>query len=172
MRILFSFLIILLLSLTSCWPSSISFVDSGSMPAEWKTFSVKTLELNAPNAPNNYASILTESVKDGIQNNTRLLLNPKTGGGEVTIEGQVTNYLASPIALQQGDEASKNRLQISATFTIYVSKPKEEKYTLTSTQFFDYNPLSTDFSSNESTFIEEINKKIVQDVINKLLSNW
>ena len=158
--------------LTSCWPSSVSLVDSGSMPPEWKTFTVKTLDLEAPNAPNNLASVLTEEIKDGIQNNTRLLINPKQGAGEISIEGVVTNYSADPIAIQQGDEAAKNRLSMSVNFTIYISKPKEDKMTLTSTQFIDFDPITTDFSSNEVSLYEEINKKIVQDVINKLLSNW
>jgi hypothetical protein len=142
------------------------------MPPEWKTFTVKTLDLEAPNAPNNLASVLTEEIKDGIQNNTRLLINPKQGAGEISIEGVVTNYSADPIAIQQGDEAAKNRLSMSVNFTIYISKPKEDKMTLTSTQFIDFDPITTDFSSNEVSLYEEINKKIVQDVINKLLSNW
>jgi hypothetical protein len=130
------------------------------------------LDLEAPNAPNNLASVLTEEIKDGIQNNTRLLINPKQGAGEISIEGVVTNYSADPIAIQQGDEAAKNRLSMSVNFTIYISKPKEDKMTLTSTQFIDFDPITTDFSSNEVSLYEEINKKIVQDVINKLLSNW
>ncbi len=158
--------------LTSCWPSSVSLVDSGSMPPEWKTFTVKTLDLEAPNAPNNLASVLTEEIKDGIQNNTRLLINPKAGAGEILIEGVVTSYAAAPIAIQQGDEAAKNRLSMSVNFTIYISKPKEDKMTLTSSQFIDFDPITTDFSANEVSLYEEINKKIVQDVINKLLSNW
>ena len=86
-----SFLAILPL-LSSCWPSSVSLSDSGSMPEEWKSFSVKTIENNAPNAPLNYPLSLSEKLKDGIQNNTRLLLNSEPGKGEVLIEGTITNY--------------------------------------------------------------------------------
>ncbi|NCA21406.1 MAG: hypothetical protein EBS86_09765, partial [Crocinitomicaceae bacterium] len=68
-----------ILLLTSCWPTSVSFKDSGSMPDEWKTFTVKTLEILAPNAPLSYGPTLTEQLKDGIQNNTRLLLNTTFG---------------------------------------------------------------------------------------------
>lgn len=170
MKYLFYLSILVLFS--SCWPTSVSLVDSGSMPPEWKTFSVKTLELQAPNAPNNLASVLTENIKDGVQNNTRLLLNPKNGGGEVTIEGVISEYTTTPNSIVQGDEASTNRLSIVANITIYISKPKEDKMVLSSKQFVDFNPLTTDFTSNEVSLYEEINKKIVQDVINKLLSNW
>lgn len=157
--------------LTACWPSSISLIDTGSMPPEWKTFSVKTLENNAPNTPLSYAATLSERIKDGVQNNTRLLLNPEVGKGEVSIEGVISNYTITPIALQEGDNSEKNRLTISVQFTIFVTAPKEDKMVLTSTRFIDYDS-NTDLASEEARLLDEINTQIVQDVINKLLSNW
>jgi hypothetical protein len=43
--------------------------------------------------------------------------------------------------------------------------------TLTSTRFVDYDA-KTDIASVESTLLEEVTTQVVQDVINKLLSNW
>ena len=162
---------ILLFILTSCWPVSVSLIDKGSMPEEWKTFSVKTLNNKAPNAPLSYSPNLTEQIKDGIQNNTRLQLNTQSNKAEVIIEGSVNNYNLSPIALQEGDNAAKNRLTISTQFTIFIQKPEESIMKLTSTRFADYDS-NTDLSSVENQLLDEINEQIVQDVINKLLSNW
>lgn len=162
--------IVLSYCLSSCWPTKISFVD-GNMPEEWRFFSVKTLENNAANAPLSYAPTLSEAIKDGVQNNTKLKLNTNPNSGEVQIEGNITNYTISPIALQVGDVAAKNRLTITANFNIYIKKPKEEQMTLTSTRFSDYSS-DEDFISVETELISEINKQIVQDLINKLLSNW
>jgi hypothetical protein len=156
--------------LVACWPSSISFVD-GTMPEEWKTFAVITFENNAPNTPLSYATELSEKVKDGIQNNTRLLLNSNSDSAEVIIEGVITNYIISPIALQDGDNASQNRLSISVKFDIFISKPEEDQMTLTSTRFVDYDS-NTDLGTVEGTLLDEVNDQIVQDLINKLLSNW
>lgn len=169
MRILLFPLISLLL--TACWPSSVSFKDTGSMPEEWKTFSVKTLDNNAANCPLSYSPLLTEQIKDGIQNNTRLLLNTQIGKGEVNIEGIISSYNVAPLAIQGNDNASKNRLTISVQFTINTTKPKEESFNLVSTRFADFDA-SVNLSSVESKLLEEINEQIVQDVINKLLSNW
>jgi hypothetical protein len=169
MKFLLLFAVIMLLS--SCWPSSVSFIDNGSMPPEWKTFSVRTLENNAPNTPISYAPQLSEQLKDGIQNNTRLMLNPDTGEGEVYIEGKINNYSVTPVAIQDGDNSAKNRLTISVLFTIFVSAPQEEKMNINSTRFVDFDS-STDLATVERTLLEEINTQIVQDVINKLLSNW
>lgn len=160
----------LIASLTSCWLSRISFVD-GTMPEEWKTFTVKTLESTATTAPANYASLLTEAVKDGVQNNTRLLINSTEGAGEISIEGNITNYSVNPIALQPGDVAAKNRLTVSVKFTIFISAPEEDKMELNLSKFQDYDA-NQDISSIESSLLEEINAQIVQDVVSKLLSNW
>jgi len=163
--------LLLIFGLTSCWPSSVSFKDKGSMPEEWLTFSVKTLEILAPNAPLSYGPILTEQLKDGIQNNTRLLLNTNFGKGEVNIEGKITNYNVTPIAIQGNDNATQNRLTISCQFSIQLTKPKEELISLTSTRFSDFDA-NANLAIVETQLLEEINTQIVQDVINKLLSNW
>ena len=163
--------IVLSLLLSSCWPSSVSFQDKGSMPEEWKTFTVPTFTIDAPTAPASYASLLSEAVKDGVQNNTRLLLNPNEGGGEITIEGKINTYGVAPIALQPGDVAAKNRLTVSAKFVIFITSPKEEKMEFTLTKFQDYDS-NQDISSVEEELLQEINAQIVQDVVAKLLSNW
>ena len=165
------FCLIVLIGLTGCWPSSVSFIDTGSMPEEWKTFSVKTLENDAPNTPISYAALLSEKLKDGVQNNTRLLLNSVLGKGEVSIEGKISSYTIIPVAIQEGDNSAKNRLTISVQFTIFITAPEEDKMTLTSTRFIDYDS-NSDLASQEATLLDEISTQIVQDVINKLLSNW
>jgi outer membrane lipopolysaccharide assembly protein LptE/RlpB len=164
------YLFILVLSVSSCWPSSVGFQDKGSMPEEWKTFSVKTLDNNSATAPNSYPSLLTEALKDGIQNNTRLLLNTNNGG-EVNIEGAIISYNVSPIALQPGDVAAQNRLTVSVKFTIFITEPKEEKMDLSLSKFMDFNS-NQDISSVENALLTEINSQIVQDIVAKLLSNW
>jgi len=141
------------------------------MPEEWKTFSVKTLDNNAPNTPISYAAQLSEKLKDGIQNNTRLLLDPETGKGEIYLEGVISSYSVTPVAIQEGDNSAKNRLTVSVQFTIFVSAPEEDKIILTSTRFVDYDS-NVDLATQENSLLEEVSTQIVQDVINKLLSNW
>lgn len=168
MRIL-PFIIIATL-LSGCWPKSVSFKD-GSMPEEWKTFYVTTLDNIAPNTPLVYAVALSEEIKTGIQNNTRLLLNTESEDAEINIEGTITNYTITPVALQEGDNASKNRLSVRVKFKIYISEPEESLMNLVSTRFIDFDS-STDLGTVEGILLQEINDQIVQDVINKLLSNW
>jgi hypothetical protein len=166
-----TFIFTLMLGLTSCWPSSLSLSDKGSMPEEWKTFTVQTLENRSSTAPSNYSFTLTEAIKDGVQNNTRLLLNPNDGAGEISIEGSINSYNVAPIALQPGDVAAKNRLTIQVNFSIFVSEPEEDLMEISVARFANFDS-NQDISSVENSLIEEINAQIVQDVISKLLSNW
>jgi hypothetical protein len=167
----FLLLILPALMFSSCWPTSVSFIDKGGMPEEWKSFSLITLNNNAPNAPLSFPANLSEQIKDGIQNNTRLALNPETGKGEVVIEGNITGYSVVPVAMQEGDNAAKNRLSVSIQLTFNISQPKEDKMILNTTRFVDYDS-DTDLATSENAFLDEISKQIVQDVINKLQSNW
>ena len=169
MKTICAILVVVLTS--SCWPTSVSFTDTGSMPPEWKFFHLTTLEIQAPNAPLSYAATLSESLKDGIQNNTRLLLSNTLDQAQVQIEGVIMNYSVSPIALVEGDNAAQNRLSISVRFTIFTTEPEEDEMTVTSTRFVDYTS-SQDFATVETALLEEINTQIIQDLINKLLSNW
>lgn len=168
MKIAVALISILLLS--SCWPKSVSFVD-GSMPEEWEMFFVNTLKNNAPNTPISYSATLSEDLRDGVQNRTKLKLATTIEDAQLEIDGTISSYSITPIAIQEGDNATQNRLSVSVKFDIFISAPEEDQMTLTSTRFFDYDA-NTDLATVESQFLEEVNAQIVQDLINKLLSNW
>lgn len=167
--------IIVVLGLSSCWPSSLSFNDTGSLDPCLTHFQMDPLEIAAPNAPINYPIELTEAIKTGVQNRTRLLLASEKNAPQVTIVGKITNYMVSPVALQEGDNAIQNRLTISATMDIYFDCSPKKDYVLemkvVSTRFANFDA-NLDISSVESQLLQEINDQIVQDVINQLLSNW
>ena len=155
---------------SSCWPSSIGFRDSGSMPEEWKSFTVEMIENNAPNCPLSYGPILTEILKDGIQNNTRLILNTE-GEGELVLTGRIADYNVAPIAIQANDNATQNRLSIRVQFELIINSPENQNVKFSSTRFADFDS-NVNLASVEGQLIDDINAQISQDVINKLLSNW
>ena len=163
-------IIVVLGSLCSCWPTRVGFVDD-SMPEDWRDFYVTPLELNAATAPANYNATLTESLRNGVQNNTRLKMLTKIDDADVQISGVVNSYNTTPQAVTNGDNAQKNRLTVSVNFTIITPTKGLEKMQMTSTRFADYDA-SQQLSDVESQLLDLINQQIVQDVINKLRSNW
>ena len=140
------------------------------MPEEWESFTVEMIENNAANCPLSYGPVLTEILKDGIQNNTRLVLNTD-GEGEIVLTGGITAYNVMPIAVQDNDNASQNRLTISVKFELIINEPEVDKIQFSATRFADFES-NVNLASVESQLIDDINSQISQDVINKLLSNW
>jgi hypothetical protein len=132
---------------------------------------LQTLQNNAATCPLSYSAGLTEAIKDGIQNNTRLGLATKIGDAQVQISGEITSYNVNPIAIQNGDNAAKNRLTVSVQFTIFTTTPKEEEIKLNVTRFADFDA-SSNLSSVETQLLNTINEQVIQDVINKIMSNW
>jgi outer membrane lipopolysaccharide assembly protein LptE/RlpB len=142
-----------------------------SMPEEWKQFYITSIELTATTAPSSYPAILAEKLRSGVQNNTRLKLSNDLQKADVKISGTIASYNTSPVAIQQGDAAAKNRLTVSVNFTIITPSKGLEKISMTSSRFADYES-NQQLTDVETRLLEDINQQIVQDVINKLLSNW
>ena len=156
---------------SSCWPASLSFRD-GSVPPEWKRFMVTTLENKAANAPISYASELSELIKDGIQNRVGLsLVSEESDDPQIIITGSLNSYDITPLSLQENASEVKNRLTIRSSFQIFISAPEEDVMEVSSSRFADFDA-SQDVGSIQQQLLEEINEQIVQDVLNKLLSNW
>jgi hypothetical protein len=62
-------------------------------------------------------------------------------------------------------------LTISAFFEIFISAPEEDLMELNISRFTDFDS-NQDVGAVQDQLLEEINDQIVQDVLNKLLSNW
>lgn len=162
----------LLLVLTSCWPTMfMNPVDKGGMPKEWKEFYVNPIEVTSATAPSNYGAVLSENVRSGVQNNTRLKLVAEPNDSTLQVSTTVTGYSTSPVAIQQGDVATENRLSITVNVVITSPTKGLEEMTFSTTRFASYDA-TKQLVDVEQALIENINQQIVQDVINKLNSNW
>lgn len=164
-------ILILTVLLGSCWPTSISFQD-GSVPPEWKRFVIQTLESTAANAPISYAPELTEELKDAIQNRVGLkLVESEADDPQLIITGTVRDYNVAPLAVQGDDVAAKNRLTVKAYFEVFISAPEEDLMEINASRFVDFDA-NEDVGSIQAQLFTEINEQVIQDVLNKLLSNW
>jgi hypothetical protein len=161
----------ILLMLSACWPTSVSFRD-GSVPEEWKRFMIETLNNEAANAPISYAPELTEELKDAIQNRVGLkLVSNESDDPQIIVSGVVQDYNVAPVAVQGDDIAAKNRLTVSAYFEIFVLAPEEDVMEVRASRFVDFDA-NVDVGSVQAQLFQEINEQVIQDVLNKLLSNW
>lgn len=146
-------------------------IRDNRMPKEWKTFYVNPIEVSTATAPSSYGANLSENIRSGIQNNTRLKLVSAPQDSTLQITSVVTSYSTSPVAIQQGDVATENRL--SVTVNVVISTPTKglEELNFSTTRFANYSA-SKQLVDVEQELLVNINQQIVQDIINKLNSNW
>jgi len=163
--------IIPFLILSSCFPTSIGFKDA-SMDPVLKFFSVETFEQLAPNSPMNYPVQFTEFLKDGVVKNTKLKLIPSDNESQHLIfSGSINRYDLMPVSIQTDNQAAQTRLTVGMNILIENILKPEKSMKFSVTRFVDFNS-DTDYNSLETQLLENINDQLLQDIVNKLQSDW
>lgn len=92
-------------------------------------------------------------------------------GGDLQIEGSITNYRTSPVAIQANETAAQTRLTISVE-VVYVNTLDDSKnFKSTFSRFQDY-PSTQNLSEVQDMLIDQINEMLIQDIFDKAVVNW
>jgi hypothetical protein len=159
--------------LSSC---GIYSFTGASISSEIKTISIQTFYNNAPLGPSNMSVVFTEKIKDYYQQNTSLTLVDDEG--DLQLEGEIVNYTLNPVApsasqsSNQVDFTSLTRITITVS-TAYVNTQDDQfDFDRNFSFFIDFDQNTTDLSSNEDGFVDEIFEQIVVDIFNSSVANW
>jgi hypothetical protein len=159
---IFSLLIIL-----SCGAYSFSGI---SIPASTKTFQVNYFQNNAPLIEPGLERDFTIALQDLILNQTNLSL--VNSGGDLTYEGEITDYRISPTTAQSNSTAAQNRLTIGVKVRFYDKNSPDDEFEQRFSFYYDYPGSSQLVGSQKATAINEIFERITQDVFNATLAKW
>ena len=170
LKYIYSFFAILIL-FNSCYPTSIGFKD-GSMDPALKFFAVENFEQIAANVPMNYPVQFTEFLKDGMVRNTKLKLLPTSSNEtHLIFSGEINRYELTPVSVQSDNQAAQTRLTVGMKVYIENKVDAEKSMEFSISRFEDFNN-DTDFNSVETRLLENINEQLLQDILNKLQSDW
>jgi len=159
--------IILMISFNAC---TVGYSFTGAdIPAEARTFSIKTFQSATPNSAPNYELIVTESLKDLMLAQTRLDLTEKKG--DLQYEGVVTGYVTSNAAVSGEEFTTNNRLTITIQVKYINTFDREKNFERSFSRFADYDA-SLDFAVVENDLIDEINRQLTQDIFDASLGAW
>lgn len=145
-----------------------SFTGASISP-EAKTVSIQQFQNVATMVAPILSSQLTEALQDMFSRSTRL--SNIREDGDLSFEGEITNYVSTPIAVTGDEYASMNRLTI--TVRVRFENKIEPQYNFDQS-FSAYE----DYSSNklmqevEPTLLPLIIEKLVEDIFNRAVSNW
>ena len=145
-----------------------SFTGANISP-DVKTYSVAYFPNRAKLVNPNLSQELTEALKEKLQRQTSLDEVKETG--DLEYSGTITNYEVRPISIQKGDLASQNRLTVTINLKYTNNKDHEQDFERSFSAFEDYD--STQILSDvEDSLVEEILKKLLDDIFNSTIANW
>ncbi len=149
---------------------SLSYSFTGaSIPLEARTISIGYFSNEASLINPALSSTLTDALRDRFASQTRLdLVNSK---GDLSIEGHITNYTASPTAIQGNDVAAQYRLTITVKVIFVNSIDESQNFEQSFSRFEDYSS-TLDLNSVQDNLVETITEALVDDIFNKAVVNW
>lgn len=167
MKKTYSFIFLfLLLTLNSC--SVYNFTGTGKIDS--KTFQVNYFQNNAELIEPGIERTFTLQLQDILQNQTNL--NLVKSGGDLSYEGEITNYNISPMTATANQQASQNRLTITINVRFVNNKKESDNFEKSFNFFYDYPATVQLTGSNLTTALKVIFERITQDVFNESLAKW
>lgn len=145
-------------------------LTGGNIDPRAKTVLVQTFTNNSSLVNPTLSQDFTSALKSRIQNQTPLTII-NNGNGDYALEGEITNYTITPIAIQGNDAAAMNRLTITVRVRFTNSYDDNQDFDQTFSRYADY-PSSQNFTAVESTLVTEINDALTEDIFNKAFVNW
>ncbi len=159
------FLLISIFSFSTC---KYSFKDTSPIPVDVKTFRVNYLENKAQYVNTQLSPQLTEKLKQKIINTTRL--RQTNDEAHYDISGFVSQYFTSTVSIT-GNNASGNRLTVGFHLEFRNTLDEKKNFETDLTRTFDF-PATQSLSQAEASLNDEMVKNIVDEIFNKIFSNW
>lgn len=160
-----SFMMVLV---TAC---SISYKFNGASIdyTKVKTITISDFTNQAPYVNPTLAPEFTESLKDIYIRQTRLQL--VSSNGDLQLEGEITGYDFTPMAVKEDAIASQTRLTITVRvrYANRVTPDEDFEQSFSAYREFDSNLMPQQV---EGTLCKEITDEIVDQIYNATVANW
>ena len=141
---------------------------SGGNYGEAKTISIAFFPNNAALVQPTLSQSFTEDLRNFFQTQSPLSLISK--GGDLQIEGAITDYRVGPVGVSN-QAASSNRLTITVNVKFSNSKDSTKDFDTSFSRFVDFSS-TQNISSIEQELVSQVNQQLIQDIFNKALINW
>jgi hypothetical protein len=160
-------LAILTIILTAC---SINVTLSGaSIDENLKTVSVQYFNNRAAIINPTLSQNFTESLKDRITNESRLVL--ENGLGDVDFSGEITGYTVRPMAIQADALSAETRLTVTVKVR-YKNKVDPKKNWESSFSAYEDFPSEQNITAVEEDLNRLIIDQLTENIFNKAFSDW
>ena len=145
------------------------FKDTAPIPVEVKTFRVNYLENKATYINTQLSPQLTEQLKAKVINTTRLK-QTNNDDAHYDISGFVSQYYTSTVSIS-GNNSSGNRLTVGFHLVFRNTLDDTKSFGADLMRTFDFDARLS-LQDAERTLNETIVKNLVDEIFNKIFSNW
>lgn len=140
-----------------------------SIPPEAKTLSLQAFPNYASTVNPQLSQKLYDALRSMYQSQTSL--NIIATDGDLQVTGEITSYTTQASSLSSDDNVATNRLTVTVKVKfVNLIQPKDD-FDQSFTRYKDYDA-SRDFSSVESSLVEQIVTELTEDIFNKTVVNW
>lgn len=158
-----------LVGLTGCKFISYSFNET-SIAADVSSITINYFDNKAQKVNPSLSNTLTEAVNDKFRKLTRLNIIPMDG--DLEIVGEITGYDVKPTAITAEEIAAMNRLTVSVRIAFINRKhPEEDFENKTISAYADFSS-ERSLDEVESTLVDEIVEKLVEEIFNSTVAQW
>lgn len=165
---IYNILAVLLLTLMTYSCGIYSFTGA-SIPAEAKTISVQYFQNNAQLVNPLLSNTITTTLNDFFVNQTTL--RSVAQNGDLSIEGEIIDYITAPVAITGNQTAALNRLTITVNVRFFNKYDESKNFEQKFSQYEDY-PSNQDLNTVQESLVETIVNNLCIDIFNKAVVNW
>jgi hypothetical protein len=160
-------LVFIIISGTGC---KVTYSFSGaSISPQVKTLSVQYFQNRASLVQPGLSQGLTNALIDKCKAQTSLSI--VNGIGDVSFEGEITDYNTRPLTVSANERAAMNRFTISVKVKFTNSVEPSLSFDQSFSRYQDYDS-NLNLSDVEKKLVDEIVVLLVEDIFNKAFVNW
>lgn len=143
--------------------------SGASISPQVKTLSVQNFLNRAPLVQPGLDQTITDALIDKCKAQTGLEIISNLG--DVSFEGEITDYRTMPLTVAADAYAAMNRFSITVRVKFVNSVDTDLSFDQTFTRYEDYDS-NLDLSAVEQDLVEKIVELIIEDIFNKAFVNW
>jgi Tfp pilus assembly major pilin PilA len=144
-------------------------MSGASISPQIKTLSVQNFLNRAALVQPGLDQAFTDALIDKCKAQTNL--QTVSNLGDVSFEGEITDYRTMPLTVAADAYAAMNRFTISVRVKFTNSVEPDYSFDQTFSRYEDYDS-SLNLSDVEQDLVEKIVEQIIEDIFNKAFVNW
>jgi hypothetical protein len=154
-----------ILVLNSCYTLSGSSIDPS-----WETIKIATFPNYAPYQNPNLSQQFTNELQDIFNQRTKLALT-SDDDADLLIEGEITGYQQTAVAIQANEIAGKSRLTMTIRVRYQNTKDESKSFDKSFSAYEDFDSNQT-LQQAEPALLDSILEQLTTQIFNEIAMDW